>query len=267
MKLTNTIKSIAIGSFDGIHQGHQALIKQVEAVVVIEQNRSTLTPGHRRTDYIKQPCFFYQFETLKQLSSKAFINKLKGDFPHLETIVVGYDFAFGHKKEGDTALLQQLFKGNVTIVDEVRHENISIHSRSIKEHIRNGEIRLANALLDHHYKIAGEVISGQGLGKKELVPTLNLKVQDYLLPKEGVYATKTLIKNYWYPSVSFLGHRVTTDGSFAVETHILNKNIGEVNGEINVKFIAFIRKNQKFEGLEMLKQQIQKDIKRAKTLL
>ncbi len=267
MKLTNTIKSIAIGSFDGIHLGHQALIDQAEAVVIIERNRSVITTGYRRTEYIDKPCFFYHLERIKSLSAKDFIDKLSKDFPKLETIVVGYDFGFGHKKEGDTTLLQKLFHGEVIVVEEVKHKNISIHSRSIKEFIKNGEIRLANELLGHNYKIKGEVVAGQGLGKKELVATLNLRVREYLLPKEGVYATRTLVHNKWLPSVSFFGHRVTTDGSFAIETHILDEDIGVIQGEVELEFMAFIRENQKFEGLKALKNAIYQDIERAKSYI
>jgi riboflavin kinase/FMN adenylyltransferase len=266
MKLNNNIKSIAIGSFDGIHLGHQALIKQAEAVVIIERNRSVMTMGYRRVEYIKRPCFFYHLDKVKSLSAKAFIQKLSEDFPQLESIVVGYDFGFGYKKEGNTSLLQELFEGEVIVIAEVKHKEVSVHSRSIKEFIKNGEIRLANELLNRNYKITGEVIRGQGLGKKELVPTLNLKVLNHLLPKEGVYATRTRIKDAWLPSVSFFGHRVTTDGSFAVETHILDKDIGVVTGNIELEFIAFIRDNQKFKGLDALKSAIKEDIEKAKEL-
>ena len=267
MKLTNRIRSIAIGSFDGIHRGHKTLIDQAEAVVIIERNRSVMTSGYRRTHYIDKPSFFYHLEKIKSLSAKAFIAKLSEDFPKLETIVVGYDFAFGHKKEGDTLLLQELFDGEVMVIEEVKYKNISIHSRSIKEFIKNGEIRIANELLGHNYKIEGEVIKGQGIGSKKLVATLNLQVRNYLLPKEGVYATQTLINNTWLPSVSFFGHRVTTDGSFAIETHILDKDIGVIREKIELNFIAFIRENQKFDGLEALKLEIERDIRRAKEFL
>jgi len=267
MKLKNSIKSIAIGSFDGIHLAHQALIQEVEAVVVIERNCSLLTAGYRRIRYINKPCFFYHFDKVKSLSPKEFVDRLSDDFPQLETIVVGYDFGFGYKKEGNTILLRELFDGNVKVIDEVKYKNISVHSRSIKEFIKNGEIELANELLNHNYRIGGKIITGQGLGKKELVPTLNLLVQNYLLPKEGVYATKTLINNLWLPSVSFLGHRVTTDGSYAVETHILDKDIGAIKGEVELEFIASIRDNQKFNGLDELKKQINEDIKEAKLLV
>jgi len=108
------------------------------------------------------------------------------------------------------------------------------------------------------------VIAGQGLGKKELVPTLNLHVDNYQLPLEGVYATRTKIAKEWFNSVSFLGHRVTTDGSYAVETHVIDKDIGEVNGRVVIEFVAFVRGNQKFDSLDGLKKQIQDDIGIAK---
>ena len=263
----DTIKSIAIGSFDGIHLGHRALIDQVEALVIVERNGGYLTPGYRRSFYVEQVCFFYHLEQIKSLTAKEFVIKLKEDFPQLETIVVGYDFGFGFKKEGNTILLKELFDGEVIVVDEVKSTDISVHSRTIKAYLVKGDIKMTNQLLDRPYVICGKIISGQGLGKKELVPTLNLNVYDYDLPKEGVYATRTKIANTWLNSVSFLGHRVTTDGSFAIETHILSRDMDTITGEIWIEFIGFIRNNRKFNGLEALKIQIKEDIERANKLL
>jgi len=265
MQLTNSIKSIAIGSFDGIHKGHQALINQVEALVIIERNGGYLTSGYRRSFFVKQFCFFYHLEKIKLLSAKSFVAKLKEDFPKLEKIVVGYDFSFGYKKEGTIGLLKKLFNGKVVVVSEVKEQGISIHSRTIKEYISTGEMALVTKLLGRAFVINGEIIKGQGLGKKELVPTLNLKVKDYHLPKSGVYATRTKIDNVWLKSVTFLGHRVTTDGSFAIESYILDRDIGIVTGFIEIEFILFIRENQKFNGLNALKEQIQKDIEAVRT--
>jgi riboflavin kinase/FMN adenylyltransferase len=262
----NSIKSIAIGSFDGIHLGHRALIDQVEAVVIVERNGGYLTPGYRRSFFIKQPCFFYHFEHIKSLSAKAFVAKLKEDFPKLQSIVIGYDFAFGYKKEGNTKLLKELFDGEVVVVSEVKSADISVHSRTIKSHLAEGNIKLVNQLLNRNYMLFGKIISGQGLGKKKLVATLNINVYDYDLPKNGVYATRTKVANRWLESVSFLGLRVTTDGSFAIETHVIGKDIGEVTGEVEIEFVDFIRENRKFDGLEALKKQILNDIEIAKII-
>ncbi len=260
MQLRNSIKSIAIGSFDGIHKGHQVLINQVEAVVIIERNCATITAGYRRSLYLEAFCFFYHFEKVKALTAKAFVKRLKKDFPQLEKIVVGYDFAFGYKKEGDTTLLKELFDGELIVVDEVKERNISIHTRTIKSYLSNGELITAKGLLGRNFKIVGKVIKGQGLGKKELVPTLNLKVYDFHLPKSGVYVSKTKIDGEWLNSVTFLGHRVTTDGLFAIESYVLDRDIGTVTGFIEIEFIDFIRENKKFDSLESLKEQIKQDI-------
>ena len=267
LKYNNSIKSIAIGSFDGMHIAHQTLAEKVDAVVIIERNGGYLTPGFKRSNFTSKACCFYHFDVIKGLTPQKFIEKLQTDFPKLETIVVGYDFAFGKDKSGTAETLKILFDGEVKIVQEVSIDGISVHSRTIKEYLREGDIVMANKLLGRTYTIDGIVISGQGIGKKELVPTLNLNVREYQLPLEGVYATRTKVKGEWLDSVSFLGHRVTTDGSFAVETHILERDIGEVGGEVVLAFVAFVRPNQKFDSIEMLKLQIENDMLYAKNML
>ena len=168
MKLLNQITSIAIGSFDGLHRGHQALISQVEAIVIIERNGGYLTPGHKRSFYTDRICCFYHFDKIKGLSPEGFVAKLLGDFPHLEKIVVGYDFHFGKNKGGNGELLKTLFKGEVKIVEQVTHESVPVHSRMIKQFLKEGDLKMANALLDREFEIEGEVINGQGLGSKKL---------------------------------------------------------------------------------------------------
>lgn len=264
MKYKNQIKSIAIGSFDGIHIAHQTLIDKADALVIIERNGGYLTPGYKRANFSSKVCCFYHFDVIKDLTPEAFVRKLQTDFPQLEKIVVGYDFVFGKQRAGNTEVLQRLFDGKVEVVEEVSIEGISVHSRTIKQYLKDGNIKMANRLLGREYSIEGEVVSGQGLGKKELVPTLNLHVKAYQLPLEGVYATQTKIANKWLPSVSFLGHRVTTDGSFAIESHVLDQDVGVIETKVELAFVGFIRANQKFEALADLKVQIQKDIKSAK---
>ena len=267
MAYHNTIKSIAIGSFDGIHIAHQKLIEQADALVIIERDGGYLTPGYKRANFTSKVCCFYHFDVIKWLTPEAFVQRLKTDFPQLATIVVGYDFAFGKDKAGTAETLDMLFDGKVKVIDEVCVDGVSVHSRTIRSYLNEGDIVMANKLLGRNYSIEGLVISGQGLGKKELVPTLNLKVKDYQLPLEGVYATRTCIEGEWLESVSFLGHRVTTDGSFAVESYVLDKELGIVQGNVALQFVAFIRANQKFESLDALKQQIDLDIQKAKEVL
>jgi len=265
--LRKQIKSITIGSFDGIHLAHKRLIDQAELLVVIERNCGYLTPGYKRSIYTRKPCAFYLFEKIKSLTPEEFVEKIKQDFPLLEKIVVGYDFHFGKEKRGNAEHLKELFGGEVVIVDEVSKKEIPVHSRTIKQYLKEGNISMVTDLLGRYYLIDGQIISGQGLGKKELVPTLNLLVRHYQLPLEGVYATQTKIKDQWLPSVSFLGHRATTDDSFAVETHVLGGDIGSIKGIASIQFVAFIRENKKFNGLDALRQAIIKDIQEAKKIL
>jgi riboflavin kinase/FMN adenylyltransferase len=158
-----------------------------------------------------------------------------------------------------------MFKGDVIVVDEVKHLNDSIHSHKIRAKLQIGDIKGANEFLGHNYTLIGKLIRGQGLGAKELVATINIEAPEFLTPKEGVYVTLTRIddEEHFHPSVSFIGHRVTTDGSFAIESHILDgKVLCEYNADI--KFVAFLRENAKFENLEELKQAIDSDISKAK---
>ncbi len=267
MHINNDIKAIAIGSFDGLHIAHQTLLSKVDAIVIIERNGGYLTPGYKRSLYTDKLCCFYHFDKIRLLSPEAFVNKLKVDFPSLEKIVIGYDFHFGKDKIGNARMLQALCDREVLVIDEVSCEGIPVHSRTIKAYLQEGRVEMANKLLGRKYRIDGEVIIGQGLGKKELVPTLNLYVDHFQLPLEGVYATRTKIGKEWLGSVSFLGHRASTDGSYAVETHVIDKDIGEVNGTVLIEFIAFMRKNEKFDSLKALKEQIEEDISRARVMI
>ena len=267
MIYSNQIKSIAIGSFDGIHLAHQTLIARVDAVVVIERGSGYLTPGYKRAMFIKKPCYFYLFEKIQNLSPEEFVVLLKESFPKLQKIVVGYDFAFGKGKAADALMLQRLFGGKVEIVKEVKIEHISVHSRTIKALLKEGDISRANLLLGRDYLIEGSVVQGQGLGTTSLVPTLNLEVVSYQLPANGVYATRTYIAKECYNSVSFIGHRVSTDGDFAVETHIIDRKIETPKESVGISFVEYLRSNQKFDSLDMLKAQIQMDISNAKKVL
>ena len=127
---------------------------------------------------------------------------------------------------------------------------------------------MANLLLDRVYEIKGDLIKGQGLGKKELFSTLNLDVSNYFLPKNGVYATFTNLNNKDFKSVTFIGNRLSTDDKFSVETHIIEPfSEDKINGKITIKFKDFIRDNKKFENLNELKFQISKDILKAQDIL
>lgn len=266
----SNIDSLAIGSFDGIHLAHQELIKRLSsngALLVIDKKSANLTPKDRRAYYSKHPCFYCDFEKIKDLSGKEFVDYLKSEFANLKKIVVGYDFSFGKNRANSANDLKEFFDGSVEIVEEFKIDGLSVHSSTIRELLKSGEIKKANKLLGRQYCLSGKVIRGQGLGKKELVPTINLEVSDYLLPKSGVYATKTKVKDKIFDSVSFIGIRVSTDGKFSVETHLLTDDEIAPSSSIEICFFEYLRENKKFESLNELKEQIEKDIIRVKECL
>ncbi|MBN2963777.1 bifunctional riboflavin kinase/FAD synthetase [Sulfurospirillum sp. T05] len=266
----DSVTAIAIGGFDGVHLGHQQLIARLGehgALLVIDKDEANLTPGTKRSQYAKYPCMFYHFLKVKDLSGEEFIALLKKEFPNLRKIVVGYDFCFGAKRAHRANDLPLLFDGEVEIVKEFLFEGISVHSSTIRTQLREGNIALANRLLGREYGIVGTVIAGQGLGKKVLYPTLNLHVKHYLLPKEGVYATRTLVEGRLVDSVSFVGVRTSTDGKFAIETHLLEAPEAESVYHVELFFVAHLRENQTFSDLKLLKKQIEKDIIQAREAL
>lgn len=265
------IDTIALGSFDGIHLGHMQLIKKLGengALFVIDKDQANLTPGVKRSEYSKHPCMYYHFLKVKDLSGKEFVELLKKEFVNLKKIIVGYDFLFGSKRSCNAWDLQKFYDGEVQIVEEFIHEGVSVHSTVIRELLENGDVCKANGFLGREYAIMGEVISGQGIGKERLYPTINLKVRDYLLPKNGVYATRSYIDGTVYDSVTFIGNRVSTDGNFSIETHILDKDVHvQTDVFVEIFFVQFLRDNKKFENLEDLKSQITQDIQASKDSL
>lgn len=263
------IKAVAIGGFDGVHVGHKELLKRLGEnglVVVIETEHANLTPKGHREKHINYPLHYFELGDIMQLTPKEFIEMLLDFYPKLEKIVVGYDFKFGYKRSASAQDIKKYFEKRVVIVDEVKVKNISVHSRTIRGFLRVGDIIQANELLGRRYSVEGDVIRGQGLGMTRLYATLNLNVREFLLPSEGVYATVTKIGADSYDSVTFIGHRVTTDGAFSVETHILDKEIKETQTAC-VEFVEKIRDNMMFCELEALKAQISDDIKKAREIL
>ena len=242
----NSVRAVAIGNFDGFHKAHQKLFDALgeygALIAVISDTAPKLTPPSTATKFCKIPIFYCNLANVKNLSGGEFLQILKQNFTNLEKIVVGDDFRFGKDRAYDTQFLRQNFSGETQIVPEFRIEGVGVHTSAIKEFLQNGECEKAAQFLGREYEIAGRVIAGQGLGAKELVATLNLDMGEFFVPKFGVYATLTQISEQIFPSVSFVGHRVSTDGKFALETHILGDFAQNLSPNFaSVKFVKFIR--------------------------
>lgn len=266
----SSIKEIAIGGFDGMHLAHQHLFNALDqkngAIVAIETGYANLTPSKAREEYTHLPIFYFDLQDIKHLDDTGFMKLLYQTFPNLKKIVVGYDFYFGKDRLHNHQTLKQIFKnGSVEVIEKISIKDDSVHSHKIRKFIQDGEIKKANQYLAHNYTIEGDIVDGQGIGKKELYATINIETFNYILPKEGVYATLTQFddEEHFHPSVSFIGHRQSTDGNFAIETHIIEAEI-EASKRAKISFISFLRENKKFANLENLRNAIKNDINSAK---
>ncbi len=264
------VEALAIGRFDGLHLGHMELLKRLGdngAILLIDTKKSNLTHPDFFGRYVSFPVYRYELDAIKDLSAEEFVSKLKKEFPSLRKIVVGDDFRFAVHRSGDAKTLSSLFDGETVVVPELKIDGIGVHSRYIRSLILDGKIKETTKYLGREYEIFGRTVKGQGIGAQKLVATINVCVEQYVLPKEGVYATKTELNGATYPSVTFVGHRVSTDGNFAVETHILSDFEHSNIESVFISFVEKIRDNSYFEGIAALKKAIESDIEAAKSIL
>lgn len=265
-KSLKDIETIAIGRFDGMHIAHQAILNLCNnencAAVVIENFNSNLTPCATRENYCDLKFFYYFFSEISMLSPIQFIDLLLKDFIDLKKIIVGYDFKFGFNRAGDIYTLIKNSNLLVEVVEKKCIDNEPIHSTKIRKYLADRDIYMANKFLGRNYSISGESIKGQGIGKRELVPTINIKCDKYFIPGFGVYATKTNGVN----SITFIGERLSTDSNFSIETHIIDFKDINLDESIDIEFVGFIRENKKFQSLDRLKKQINLDINMAKLI-
>ena len=281
------ITSLAIGKFDGIHLGHRKLLELLGdrgAVLIIDkvieqnlishnpsvQNQGFLTSLQDRLNRLPN-AYFVELASVVYMSGEEFVATLLESLPSLETIIVGYDFRFGRDRIygaddlGHLCEIRQSSQGRAIqaiIVPKVCYGEIPLHASVIKDFVRHGDIAVANAMLGWCYSVSGEVVRGQGIASKELFPTINIRAQGYVLPASGVYATRVDGKM----AVSFFGHRVSTDGEYAIESHIIDSEITQVPERLTIQMYKKIRENRRFDSLQELKTQIECDIKQVREI-
>lgn len=282
---------LTIGSFDGVHRGHQAILNHiiagasaqgVPAVVltfhphpaVVLRNRTgpyylTLPDERARLmgelgiDVVITHPFDRQ---VANYTADAFVELL---VKHLKIshLLIGHDFALGRDRQGNAAYLTKLgekFGFSTEIFQPVTNDQEIISSSSIRAALRAGEIQKVNSMLGRTYKLTGIVEHGDGRGRSIGVPTANLAVaQDLLTPEAGVYACKVTVANQTYAAVTNVGYRPTfydQPDSVHVEAHLLDFQGDIYKNEISVYFIERLRAEQRFPNIEALVSQIHKDI-------
>lgn len=286
--------TVAIGNFDGIHLGHQAILqaavsraRELGAVATaltfdpLPQKvlRPETAPQRVTTNEQRVACFAklgmdaavvlpFTLE-LAKLSPQEFVDQILVQHLGVRTVFVGENFRFGHKQAGNARMLLLLGaeRGfDVVIIPHVEHKGEVVSSTIVRREIANGNVAHAGRLLGRPFVLSGKVVSGTGTGRQFTFPTLNLAAEQELLPARGVYVTRTRLdgESRTRRSVTNIGVRPTFNGTgLSVETHLLEPPGEIAPTRIEIQFWKRLREEKKFSGPEELRGQIAKDIAAA----
>jgi riboflavin kinase / FMN adenylyltransferase len=205
------------------------------------------------------------------LTPEEFVRQILAEKLKARMVLVGDNFHFGHKAAGNAAMLQGLGRKcgfETEIMSAISWRKRLISSSEIRRAIEAGEVSLACRMLGRPYALPGEVVSGEGVGSKQTVPTLNLDTHAEVLPKRGVYVTRThdCESAREWPSITNVGYRPTFNGQrLTIETYLLSNLEGAPPQQISVEFLRWVREEKKFPSPESLKAQILRDVGRAQT--
>ncbi|EYR80134.1 bifunctional riboflavin kinase/FAD synthetase [Shinella sp. 838] len=290
---------IAIGNFDGVHRGHQAVLQRAldiakdrgipALVLTFEPHPRTvfrperpvfrLTPAPLKARILEGMGFSavieYPFDrSFSEMSANDFINAVLLDWLHASEVVTGFDFHFGKGREGGPAFLMNAGEGNgfgVTLVDAFRDENASVISSSfIRALLGEGAVTEAAGQLGYRYTVEAEVIDGKKLGRTLGYPTANMQLPPEVELRNGIYAVRFRRPDgSLHDGVASYGRRptVTSNGVPLLETFLFDFS-GDLYGEVSaVSFFGHLRDELKFDGLDALVVQMKRDEEEARALL
>ena len=290
--------ALALGFFDGVHPGHQAVIKKavqeaqrldaVPALITFREHPRALTLGkspplltlpEQRLELCEQlgieAVLLLSFtEALCRLAPADYVSQVLVDCMGARSLSVGYNHRFGRNREGDAQLLEDLGKTmnfSVHVTGQVLLESSEVSSSCIRQALSDGHIELANRLLGRAYAVPGLVGHGQERGRQIGFPTANLiSAPELILPARGVYAGYCLLEQgSTHPCVINIGLRPTfgEDLSPSTEIHILDFDQDLYGSKMTVRFARFIRAEQKFASVDALTKQIHSDCQLARQML
>lgn len=288
---------LAIGAFDGLHKGHQLIIKQaiIEAkknnypaavlsfhphpleIIVGKTPPPSIVSRSQKISILEEMGVAYYFEQefnqeFAQLKAEEFINDILLDKIKVNTIVVGSDFRFAYKNEGNVEILKkmgELHGYQVKIISQLHASDDRISSTRIRNLLKKGKIKKAQKLLGRPYQVCGEVVHGKKRGRKLGFPTANLKLEtNYALPPEGVYAVRVQYKGQEYIGAANLGYNPTFNNqNISFEVFILDFDDDLYGQRLCVDIIDFIRSEKDFAAKEELIEQMEQDILYTRKLL
>jgi riboflavin kinase/FMN adenylyltransferase len=291
---------LTIGTYDGVHFGHQQIIKRINDIAKKINGESVMLTFDPHPRLILRP----DDETLKLIStidekeellesfglhhlviaefSKEFASMKAEDYVekililnfHPKKIVIGYDHRFGKDRKGNIDLLRELSSKYNYEVEEISAQTldeISVSSTKVRNALLAGDIKHANQFLAHPFTIKGKVIHGDKIGRILGFPTANIEISNphKLIPASGVYAVKIKIENKFYKGALSIGYRETVfdNSKLTIEVFILDFDADLYNKELDLIFVDYIRPQIKYENWDLLKEQIEKDVASVKNAI
>jgi len=284
---------LTLGVFDGLHLGHQLIMKTVveraratgavPTVITFEPHpRAVLHPQSappllQTFDQkiealgvlgIEQTIIIHFDQHFSEIRAQDFLREVVVNRLHAREVYLGRGFFFGHNREGNIDLLRRVSGELGFVADEVpevRLRGTRIGSTRIREQLLAGRVNLARRMLGRPYGVEGPVVRGAERGGKLGFPTANVQPHNRVIPRHGVYVTATLIEGRWRRSVTNIGLRPTFGDALepSVETHVMNWS-GDLYGDVvRVRFLHRLREEKKFGSIDELKSQIERDVGRA----
>ena len=289
---------LTIGNFDGFHNGHQEILKTLKKISIDKKLLSAVMSfdPHPRSFFNKDIDNFniytkkdklnflkdfgidiyinFAFDKkLSEYSSNEFIDEILVKKLNIKNLIVGSDFKFGKDREGNVDILNsfsKIYNYEINLVNAVNIKNKKekYSSSLIRKDIEDGNFENVSKSLGRYWHMTGKIVEGQKKARKINFPTANMEPDNHILPKKGVYCVEVVYSGKKYFGISNFGVRPTVDGSkLLLETHIFNFDEEIYGKELTVRFLTFIRSEQKFGNFDLLTEQIKKDIETAKDYL
>jgi riboflavin kinase/FMN adenylyltransferase len=281
---------VTIGTFDGIHLGHQKILSRL---IKLSKNKDlnsvvlTFFPHPRiilnKDNEVKMidtldekiihlneigidSLVIHPFDkNFSLLSANQFIKDFLVDKLKIKHIIIGYDHRFGKGREASVTDLKNYADDYDFTVEEIKAqeiEKITVSSTKIRNSINQGDIKTTEKYLGRSFNLTGKIVKGDGLGKKINYPTANIFIEETykIIPKDGVYLVETIIEDKLFNGMMNIGHRPTIGTNVkSIEVHLFNFNEDIYGKVISIKMISKIRDEKKFSSLEALKEQLVKD--------
>lgn len=275
--------AVTLGKFDGLHLGHQKLIRQIlnqkknglETVVFAfdQGNRTILSHGERREKLERMGVDLFLEcpldQKMRHMKPEEFVKKILVDKLHVSYLAVGKDFHFGYERKGNPKLLAEMgekYGFTVDVIPDEMDGKRKISSTYVREQLNEGNMEKVAQLLGEYFQTTGEVLHGRGLGHRKLMPTTNLiPPKEKLMPPNGVYITYSQFGDQRFHGITNVGYKPTVGGEefLGVETYLFQCSQNLYGQKSIVSFLKFLRPERRFESLEKLKNQLMQDAQKA----